>query len=413
MNIIESVALAMNSVKANKLRTFLTLLSVTIGVFAITGTGALIESINSTMTKELESLGETVYYISKTPIIQSQGGPDRRRYTSRKNLDYRLFKNLVKHSKIPKEFCAFYQAGGYVIKKGNQKTENNVWLVGASETLFTSLNYPIETGRTFTQYEVTNSSNVAVVGMDIIIKIFSNEQNPLGKQISINNRKFTVIGILTPRGSMMGQSQDNIVVIPITYFLKYYATSEYNFNLQYALKAPSKKLLEASMDETIGVLRNLRNCKPGEENDFEVEDNAAISEQFSNITKYLAFFGAACGLVALIAAGVGIMNIMLVSVKERTREIGIRKAVGAKTRSILFQFLIESVTLCQFGAFIGIIIGVSIGAIFGKLVGMGLGIPYFWIIFSIIICTILGIVSGAYPAWRAAKLDPIEALRNE
>ena len=412
MNVIESVALAMHSVKANKLRTFLTLLSIAIGVFAITGAGALIESINSTVTGELDALGETVYYVSRTPMLQ-MGAGQWRRFAARKNLDYKLFKNLVKHSEIPKEFCAFNQSMGYIVKYGNQKTENDVVLFSSNETFFTALNYPVEMGRPFTQLEVTYSSNVAVIGNDVRLKVFPDGSNPLGKQISIKNRKFTVIGVHKPKGSMMGLSQDNFVAIPITYYLKYYAVSAYASDLQYAVKAPSKDLLEASMDETIGILRSLRNCKPGERNNFEVEDNAAISEQFSSITKYLTFFGAACGFVALVAAGVGIMNIMLVSVRERTREIGIRKAVGAKSRSILFQFLIEAVTLCQLGAFIGIVVGVSIGAIFGKLIGMGLGIPYLWILFSIIVCTILGIVSGAYPAWKAAKLDPIEALRYE
>jgi len=160
-------------------------------------------------------------------------------------------------------------------------------------------------------------------------------------------------------------------------------------------------------------MRLVRNLKPWEENDFEIETNESIKEQFSGLTKYLQWFGFISGGIALIAAGVGIMNIMLVSVKERTREIGVRKAVGAKRRWIMYQFIIEAITLCQVGGAIGIVVGVIAGGAFGLLIGGTFSIPVGWVVFSVIICTMLGVIFGAYPAWKAAKLDPIEALRYE
>jgi len=413
MNIIENILIAKESLKANKLRTFLTLLSVSIGVFAITGAGALVESINATVTVELEALGETVYYVSKTPMIMAGGGGQWRRYASRKNLTYKLFNEFKKHSTLTADFLAYTQTGNKVIKLNEEKTDNNVLLFGACETYFPMLNQPIDYGRPFTKFEVNAGARVVVLGPDVVARLLPRGGNIIGQIIKIDKHNFTVVGVTKSRGAMMGQSQDNYVIVPITWYIKYYSSDGLNTNLNYAFKAPSKKLLQASMDETIGILRSLRNCKPWEENNFEVEDSATLSEQFSDITKYLSFFGAACGAIALLAAGVGIMNIMLVSVKERTREIGIRKAVGAKSTSILAQFLIEAVTLCQIGAFFGILIGVVIGGLFSGLVGITLGIPYLWIVFSIVICSILGIVSGAYPAWKAAKLDPIEALRYE
>lgn len=412
MNILESIKIALYSIKTNKLRTFLTLLSISIGVFAITGAGALVKSIDATVSEQLESLGESVYYVQRMPMI-GFGGGHWRKYSSRKSMTYKLFKNLKQYSNIPVDFAAYTTSSGITVKYENEKTDPNVILIGSSASYFSMLNQEVEIGRPYFEIEVDASSKVAVVGNDIVEKLFSKNKSPLGRTIRVGKHNFTIIGVTKPKGATMGQSQDNHVLIPITVFLRYYTPNSSDADLSYAIKAPSKNLLSQSMNETIGVLRSLRNCKPWEDNNFEIEDNSSLSTQFSDLTKYLTFFGIACGVVALIAAGVGIMNIMLVSVKERTREIGIRKAVGAKSKTILFQFIVEAVTLCQIGALAGIIIGILVGAGFGQIMGLNLGIPTNWIIFSILVCTILGVVSGAYPAWKAANLDPIEALRYE
>ena len=413
MILFSNIALALDSVKGNKLRTFLTLLSVAIGVFAITGAGALVESIDATVTAQLDELGETVYYINRVPMIQmNAGGGNWRKYMARKNLTIRQFEELKKHSSIPIDFSVFTESNQVEVKLNEEKTDNDVVLIACDAAFLPMFNYHPEKGRSFTDLEIQTGAKVTVVGNDIVQRL-TTDGNLLGKDIKIAGHKFSVIGITKPKGTMMGQSQDKYVVVPMLWFLKYYAKEGMNENLSFGLKSPSLGMLNKSKDETIGILRGIRNCKPWEMNNFEIEDNSSITEQFSSITQYLSFFGAACGAVALLAAGVGIMNMMLVSVKERTREIGIRKAVGAKSTSILTQFLVEAVTLCLLGAVIGITIGVLLGFALSGLVGITLGIPYMWISFSIITCTILGIVSGAYPAWKAARLDPIESLRYE
>jgi len=411
MILFSNISLAFDSLKANKLRTFLTLLSVSIGVFAITGAGALVESIDATVTQQLEEYGETAYYVNRIPMMMGGHG-SWRKYAARKNLTIKQYEELKKHSTIPQEFCVWNQSHIVEIKLNEEKTNKDIIMIACDASFIPLTNYHPEKGRAFTEFEVQSASRVAVVGNDIAQRL-TTDGNIIGKEIKIDGHKFTVIGVPKPKGSMMGQSQDKYVMVPIFWFLKYYAKEGMQENLSFGVKAPSVEMLNKSKDETTGILRSIRNCKPYEMNNFELEDNSSLTEQFSSITQYLSFFGAACGAVALLAAGVGIMNMMLVSVKERTREIGVRKAVGAKSFAILTQFLVEAVTLCLFGAVIGIFIGMFISFSLGGLIGIKLGIPYLWIIFSIISCTILGIVSGGYPAWKAARLDPIESLRYE
>jgi putative ABC transport system permease protein len=297
------------------------------------------------------------------------------------------------------------------LKSGNKETNPDVSLMGVDENYFTIMSDNLVAGRQFSADDIRFKRNVVVIGNDIKVKLFP-EGNVIGKEITIDKQRFTVIGLLEAKGAMMGQSQDNRAIIPVTQFLKYYA-SWWDESLTIQLRAPSKTQIDETMDEAIGIMRSIRNVKPWEENDFEIESNEAIGDQFGSLTGYLSIFGWVTGGISLLAAGVGIMNIMLISVKERTKEIGIRKAVGAKSFNIVIQFLIETVTLAQLGGFIGIVLGVVVGNVFGSMMGMDLTIPVLWIVFSVAICTLLGVVFGVYPAFKAAKLDPIDALRYE
>ena len=410
MNITESIILAFSSVKGNKLRASLTLLSIAIGVFAIIGSGALISSIDGAINSELEAIGETTFSVSRFPSFQ-MGDRDWHKYGRRKPLNMTLLKEFRRQMTLTDNISGIGSSNGFLIKSGNLTTNPDVTIIGADDNYFYNYNVNVMEGRIINSEDVLYGNNVAVVGNDVIVKLFPNG-SPLGKEITIKNQKYTIVGLTEIKGAVLGQSQDNQVILPTSNFLKYFA-SRWEQSLTISVKAVSKELLNKTIDETIGVLRKIRNVAPGEENDFELETNETISESFGSITKYLSLFGSISGFIALIAAGVGIMNIMLVSVKERTREIGIRKAVGAKRIWILMQFIIEAITLCQIGGIVGIVLGMTATGLLSSMISVKMVFPVNLIIFSVGVCTMMGVVFGGYPAWKASKLDPIDALRYE
>lgn len=409
MNISESILQAFDSIRTNKLRTFLTLLSIAMGVFALIAAGTIITSFEKAVLQQLEDIGETTFWIKKTPSIQT--GHTWVKYRKRQPLTYRQWKELKKMTKSTNLISAHSFTSGIKISAGNLSTDPDVYLTGADNTFFITNAIDIDYGRAITEEDLEYNRNVAILGNDVIVKIFPNT-TPIGKDIIIKNQRYTVIGVMKSRGAVLGQSKDNMVIIPITSFLKYFA-SPWEESLTISVRALDRQRLEETMDEVIGNLRVIRNLKPWEENTFEIETNETISQQFGSFVNFLSIFGFISGGFALIAAGVGIMNIMLVAVKERTREIGIRKAVGAKRRWILWQFILEATTLCQVGGVFGILFGIVGGYLLGSWIKLPMYFPTSWIILSVAICTFLGISFGAYPAYRAANLDPIVSLRYE
>ncbi len=409
MNITESIILAIDSIRVNKLRAFLTLLSVAIGVFAIIGTGTLTSSLEGTMTKELEKIGETTFWIKKMPNIVT--GNDWRKYSKRKPITYSQVKAFKRKMSITDQISAFGVSQGKTIKYGNESTNPDVTLFGTDEMYFPINAVNVVNGRPIMKQDIALHRSVAVIGNDVAIKLFTNEA-PLNKKITIGNHSYTVIGVLEEKGGVLGQNKDNQVMLPITNFLNYYA-NHWEQSLTISVKAPSRKLIDATIDETIGTLRILRKCKPWEENNFELYTNEAISEMFGGFISFLSAIGWITGGFALIAAGVGIMNIMLVSVKERTREIGIRKAIGARKSWIMLQFIVETITLVQIGGIVGIMLGIAGASLLGVFIGITPVFPIYWIIASVVICGIMGVAFGSYPAWKAANLNPIDALHYE
>lgn len=410
MNFFESILIALDSIKVNKLRAGLTLLSISIGVFAIIVAMGLVRSINTTVTEQMADLGENTFSIFRIPKIQL-GGNAWRMYRNRKPITYRQAEDFKRQMTETYAISSNSSSSGHTIKFEDNQTNPNVTLLGTDADYFVTNNVNIADGRPFYSGDIDYNRNVVIIGNDIE-KVLFPRGNAIGKDIIIGKQKYTVVGITEAKGAILGNSQDNYVIIPLTQFLKYYS-ERWEESLNINVKALDKASMGIAVDEAIGLMRGIRDVQPWELNSFELETNASLASQFESITGFLSIFGFVSGIIALIAAGIGIMNIMLVTIKERTREIGIRKAIGARKSWIMVQFITETITLSQIGGLIGIGMGLGLASALSSMLGLTISIPIDWIIYSILICTFLGVAFGAYPAWKAANLDPIEALRYE
>ena len=406
---IESILMALDAVRANKLRSGLTLLSIAIGIFAIIGAGTAVTSLNNSVNGELASLGQNTFQIKRRPSL-IMGNREWMKYRNRKHIDFVQAREFKRQMESAEAVSVNDYEERFIAKANNLATDPTVKVEGIDEAYFACNNVIIDEGREFTAEDISLNRPVIIIGRDVADRLFP-FGSPLGQEITVKGRRFTVVGLQKKRGAILGSSLDNVVYVPISLYQKYFAEF---VSLTIFVKSPSSEALGFVTDEAIGIMRSLRNVKPGDDNNFEIETNESLANSFAGLTSYLTMFGFASGAIALIAAGVGIMNIMLVSVKERTREIGVRKAIGAKRWNIMSQFVIEAVTLCQIGGVFGIILGLMGGFALGSALGFtSAAVPTDWVIGSVLICTFLGIAFGSYPAWKAASLDPIEALRYE
>ncbi|MCF8242442.1 MAG: ABC transporter permease [Melioribacteraceae bacterium] len=409
MQIKESVVMAFDSLTNNKLRTVLTLLGISIGLFSIIIVMTAIGAIQKSVEDTFNSIGTNNFIIQKYPAINVGGHGSWRKYRNRKDLTVEMGERLIDMTSLPQAIGLQLDRGGRVVKYGNESTNPDVELIGVNLDEFIVSDRVIGEGRGFTKQDIEYSRNICILGTDIVDKLFPSIY-PIGEEIRVGNLSLEVVGILEKKGSVLGASQDNFVIIPITLFTKTYGDSRSG---NYTIMAPSAELTQATMDEVIGALRVIRKVKPGEENDFEIITNDQLIDQFNDITQYFKLGAAVIAFIALVAAGIGIMNIMLVSVSERTKEIGIRKAIGAKRSYIRSQFVIEAIVLSQIGGLIGIILGVLGGNLVAVTLGVSVILPVEWILLGLTITTLVGVTFGAYPAFKASNLDPIEALRYE
>jgi putative ABC transport system permease protein len=408
MQVRESVRMAVGAIRSNKLRAGLTLLSISIGVFAIVGVAAAVAALDSTLNDQLESLGRNTFFIQREPVMDFG---DWRRWRNRQPISLRQGLEFKRRLTEASEIGLNNFTSGVVLRAGDEKTDPDVTIYGTDETFVSNFTYELASGRSIDAQDVQLGSDVVVLGSDVASELFKTG-NPVGRPVKLGDHRYTVIGVLEPKGASFGQSQDNLVAIPITSAAKYFF-DEWGTSLMIMVRTRTVAEVSTVMDQATGVMRAIRRVDYDKPNDFEVESNESIGESFGAFTKYVSIFGLVCGGIALLAAGIGIMNIMLVSVKERTREIGIRKAIGATRRDILTQFMIEAITLCQFGAMIGIAFGALGGVIMSAAMGSSASLPWGTIAGSVGACLAIGLIFGIYPAWRAAKLDPIEALRYE
>ena len=404
----ESFWMAIDAIKKNKLRSLLTLLGITIGVFSVIGVMTAIRTLESSVESGLNIFASNTFVIQKYPEIDF-GKPDKK-YRNRKNITIGQFKKLKDRAKLPILLSPADGTSTRDVKYRDKEIKNSVELFGGDEGTIRFYNTYLSDGRNFIPDDVLFSRKVCVLGMDVVDRLFPFE-NPLSKRIKINGIYYTVIGITERQGDAFGQSKDNFIAIPISSYIERFS-SEWS-SLRIHVESASVEDYDKTMDEVIGLLRSIRKVDPEEKNDFEIVTSTEMIEQFSGFTGGIKLFALLVSIIALLVAGIGIMNIMLVSVTERIKEIGIRKAIGATKKDILTQFLMEAVFLSEFGGIVGIILGVAGGNVVAILLNIPAVIPLDWAFIGLLVCSVIGIGFGIYPAWRAAQLDPIESLRFE
>jgi putative ABC transport system permease protein len=406
----ETIKLSLNTIRENKLRAILTLAGITIGVFSIITIMTLLDALQSGIEGGLSQLGSNTFQVQKFPAMNFGDPHSRSKYRKRKDITFEQGLRLIEKASLPKYISLEYWKGAKVFKYGQEATNPNMSICGGLPDFLPTNTYSIKEGRMFTENELNSAANVTVIGMEVANKLFP-KLNPIGKKIILDKNEFTIIGILESKGESFGQSQDNIAIVPITRMIQIYGSTDYSLNI--AIQAPNKNSYDETVEQVISIMRIIRDVKPGEENNFEIFSNESLINSVNSFTKYFKYGAGFISFIALLAAGIGIMNIMLVSVTERTREIGIRKAIGAKSKNILSQFLVEAIILCQIGGIAGILLGITAGNLLGTYLNTKVVIPIDWVIIGLVICTVVGVVFGVYPAYKAAKLNPIDALRYE
>lgn len=409
MNFKEIITIALWAIRANKLRSVLTLLGIVVGVFSIIAVMTAVQVLSNSIESGLSQLGSHTFQIQKIPITMGGSHAERAKYRKRKDITFAQGMKVYEQMTLAKAVGIEGWEWGKVIKSAAEQTNPNVTIAGETISGFATNNWTIADGRQFTEFEFQHGRKVAVLGDRVVTKIFP-RGGALGSQIKIDADSYTVVGVLESIGSFLGGNQDNLVVIPLTTFLHQYGDER---SLHIMVTAKSPEVYEDAKEQARWILRTARKVPPGAEDDFAFFSNESLIQQFNEFTFYVKLGIGFISGIALIAAGVGIMNIMLVSVTERTREIGIRKAVGAQKSAILKQFIAEAVVLSQFGGIIGILLGVLGGNLVAVITSMPAVFPYDWAAIGFVLCTLIGVVFGVYPAWKAANLDPIDALRYE
>lgn len=404
---IENLRIAFGAIRSNLLRTILTIVIIAFGIMALVGILTAIDSIKGSISSQFRSMGANTFTIVNRESRVRVGG----RVERYRNIEFREamefketydFPALVSISTMASEIAT--------VKYKSEKTNPNIPVVGSDENYLITSGYEIKAGRNLTIHDIQSNSHVVVIGSGLANELFK-EEEPLNKVIGIGNGKYKIVGILKEKGSSFGSTGDKICILPITSVRQYFSRPNMNFRI--SVLPNNSQLLKAAINEAEGGFRVIRKLRSFENSNFTIESSDNLSNMLIENIKYVTIAATIIGIITLFGAAIGLMNIMLVSVTERTREIGIRKAVGAKSSIIRRQFLYESVIIGQLGGFFGIILGILIGNVVSFVTGGIFIIPWFWILSGVFLCFIVGLVSGLFPAIKASKLDPIISLRYE
>jgi putative ABC transport system permease protein len=409
MGSAEIIRMALSALRTNKLRSILTMVGVAIGVFSVIGVMTALSVIQVSIENGLSFLGSNLFQFAKYPVIES--GNTEQKYANRRNISLAQateFKRLM-DGQAGAICLKVFDRGGKPVSYGRTKLQG-MTLIGTNEYFLVANSFTVGYGRNISAEDVDLGRAVTVVGKNVEKKLFPNE-TPIGKTIKVNDRPYQIIGVFGEKGSLFGQTQDDNMIVPITKYFNDFGWINRTVNI--AIQSTSQATYNQTLDKAIGAMRIARGLKLGQENDFEIYSNDTLIGAFHSVADVISTGALLVSGIALLAAGIGIMNIMLVSVTERTREIGLRKAVGARKNDIVRQFLLEAIVLSELGGLAGIFTGVVGGNGVAVWLDIPMVFPWFWTVTGLVVCSVIGIGFGWYPAWKAAQLHPIEALRYE
>jgi len=412
---LELLTQSLQALAANRLRSALTLLGIVAGVASIIAVMTALALVQATLEREMSVLGSQTFQAQKWPAGGFASAEQRRKAMLRPPLT--LDQAAAIRQRVPtvdlvgSELWDF----GFVVEYKGEATNPNCSIVGGTPEYPANNTHYVGLGRNLSPMDVRSAAKVAVIGHAIAGKLFP-FIDPIGRDILVDQRKYRVVGVFDEKKSAFGGGFDNYVLIPVTTFQNVYGSTD-RFgqarSVNITVRAKTPELLDEAMEQTRQVLRHERGVRPGEEDNFDFFSSSSLITQFNKMSAGLKIAAFVIGIVALIVAGIGIMNIMLVAVTERTREIGLRKAVGARASSIRSQFLLEAVILCNIGGAVGVVLGFGLGNLVAVFTDFEPRVPLEWAVIGLVFCSIIGIAFGTLPAVRASRLDPIEALRTE
>ena len=407
----ENIKISLLSIRSHMLRTMLTVLIIAFGIMALVGILTSIESIKSSITDNFARLGANSFSIQNRSMVV-HGGRGGQRPDVFRNITLQEATYFRERFDFPAYVSLRARGTGTAtIRYKSEETNPNISIIGTDDNYLVTSGYELKNGRNFSSAEMQYGDNVAIIGSKLSETLFKGNTDPLGKLINIGKTRLQVIGVLKEKGSSFGFSGDQDCIVPLQTLRKY--VNNPNMNYRINISSYDLKDMETAIGEATGLFRVIRKDSPGDKNSFDISKSDNVAQMLIENIALVTMAAAVIGIITLIGAAIGLMNIMMVSVTERTQEIGIRKALGATSKTIKQQFLVEAIVICQIGGALGIFAGIFAGNIISLLIGSSFIVPWKWIIAGVILCFIVGLIAGIYPAVKASKLDPIESLRYE